>query len=432
MVRPTKKYFAKTEEDFIGMVIESNSDTTYTILPWEGDKTLKGNTKLYKVYCEVCNNNPLFKGKRFLIRKGDALFGYCPCACSSSYKMTEFEFESTCKTLCKSLGKIYKGLYKAEKNKTKSKLSIYCPQHNVVNSDMNLQTLRKTKHGCKLCANEAIKRSKLKTVKDFLQTFNLPNTVQVFKDNTYKDKQGQYLYWNLICNKCSYDKYVKAGICTGVFRTTRGQLQNGALPCRCNPTYSISKSRASFDIQEICEENGYKFLGFKNKGTTYSRVPFFYTCSVGHERESDHHKMVTCGYGCGKCSEGGVSYYPEQTEREDYLYFICLWDGKCDIFLKVGRSFHWRARYNEYKNAGFIIKEVLVLKGTHAVVWGLEQDCHKFAKEEHYMPSAKFGGSVLECFGTELGYSMESYIKSRNKELKLEIVYDKESLNESN
>jgi hypothetical protein len=40
-----KKYFAATEEDFVGMEILSNTGTTYTILPWNGfNKCYASNT----------------------------------------------------------------------------------------------------------------------------------------------------------------------------------------------------------------------------------------------------------------------------------------------------------------------------------------------------------------------------------------------------
>ena len=395
-----KKYFAKTEEDFVGMEILSNKDSKYTILPWNGKRTENTKVKLYPIHCQVCEESPIFFDRTFYIRKGDALFGYTPCGCSGKFKMSEVELGRLASKLCEDSGKTFVKVFDYNsKHINKSLLSIYCPIHDTVYDKTSLNSLRTGAKGCLACGKEGIRESKFKTTEQFLDSFKLPDHVQVINDTVTEDNEGQKKYWYLFCDKCSYDKYVKAGICTGTFRTTRGQLQRGALPCRCNPTYPVTKERAKYDILKVCNERGYTFDDFVGQDKWYNRVKFSYTCSGGHNSLSDHHKMVTMGYGCSSCVKYG--YYKETPDREDYLYLVLLWDRVDDVFSKVGRSFHGDVRYSEYKKANLIVSELLMLKGRHEDVFDLEQECHKFVSDEHYIPNTEFGGMVRECFGVE-------------------------------
>lgn len=418
-----KKYFAATEEDFIGMEILNNAGTSYSILPWDGKRAEKDNVKLYPVHCKVCEVSDIYFDSKFYIRKGDALCGYTPCGCSKTYKMNDIEFNRTCKMLCDSIGKDFLGVHRYDSEKLKNtQLSIYCPVHCSIQNHTTYNTLRAGSHGCTQCSVEGTRNSKFKTTEQFLDTFKLPDHVQVINDTVTEDKEGQKKYWYLFCDKCSYDEYVKVGICTGTFKTTRGQLQKGALPCRCNPTYPVTKEMAKYGILKACQAKGYTFQGFTGQEETYSKAKFSYTCTSGHNSESNHHKMVTMGYGCAKCLSYG--YYKDTPDREDFLYLISLWDRTDDIFSKVGRSFNVKTRYKEYTSKGLVTEEFMVLKGRHENIYNLEQACHRHLGFDHYVPDTKFGGSATECFGLGMIPLAAKYLRENSGKYNIQVMKD--------
>lgn len=421
------KYIAKTEEDFVGMKIKSNQGTVYEILPWDGKRTEKGNVKLYPIRCEVCEKSPVYFDSKFYIRKGDALCGYTPCGCSRSYKMNREQLDRVCTKICEDAGKRFLGVAEYnEKTINKSLLVIYCPIHNTTQSTTSLNSMRGGSYGCDLCAREGISKSKIKTDEYFLSTFKIPDHVSLTRDTITEYQKGYKPYWYLTCDKCSNDKYVKAGLCSGIFKTTHGQLQSGQLPCRCSKSKGLTKEMVMFDIEAVCRKRGYTFHDFVEEPRSYGRAKFTYTCNRGHLNYSDRHKMVTMNYGCKKCSEFGTTY--STPDREDFLYLILLWDKECDIFLKVGRTFERRRRYREYIKEGLLVSEVLVLTGRHEGVYMLEQMCHDYLREEHYVPYYNFGGNKLECFGAEAINTAENYLREMSEAYDLEVVEDLISL----
>lgn len=107
------------------------------------------------------------------------------------------------------------------------------------------------------------------------------------------------------CENCSNDEYVNAGVCSGVFSSTWGNLKDGGTSCRCSvkPTwtseqqeYRINKSfgnKAKF----VRWDSGY--LGIKSK--------FWAKCENHVEWKASASDVTNNGSGCPLCAKTGYA-----------------------------------------------------------------------------------------------------------------------------
>ena len=118
----------------------------------------------------------------------------------------------------------------------------------------------------------------------------------------------------------------------------------------------------------VCDEVGYKALGFPNGYTTW-QSKFEYECpihgvqkvSIGAFTKRRNGTRCPCCYEDRRkeLSPGFYGWFPERATEKDYLYVINFNDGE---YLKVGRTFNmvWRLRGLKFesKNTKFEILSV--------------------------------------------------------------------------
>lgn len=76
-----------------------------------------------------------------------------------------------------------------------------------------------------------------------------------------KDTQGYYSWYKVTCPLCSYDEYVKEGVCDGIFKAMYGCLKIGGNPCRCGDSKNYKLDIYLHHVKKICENEGIEFIG---------------------------------------------------------------------------------------------------------------------------------------------------------------------------
>ena len=387
----------KTDEEIIGHKVPiKGTDRFYEVLPWDGGRTEKFNTKLFPICCEVCSNDKELFPDKILIRKGDIKKGYCPCGCAKVHSYNKEAINVICRRLAENLNHIeILDVYNTDGKIYNTTMDTYCSIHNYISEKVRYTNIKGNNgHFCNECGKDSLVNSKIKTIEHFKSTFDIPSTSYV----VYSGEVNSigHRYWYYICEKCSNDKYVKAGVCNGVFKTTTGELQRGKIPCRCKTYYSIPYNIAKFNIDAVCNEKSYTFIEWID-GYENGKSNFRYTCSLGHKNITNYHKFVTSDYGCKSCNVYG--FYEGRYNEQDTLYIIKLEDS-FESFYKIGRSFNVRDRYREYSKY-YVVTELFTHRDIHNKIYPLEQDLHVRCNDLHYLPSINFGGATYECFNTD-------------------------------
>jgi len=374
-------------------VFIKNTKKYYTVLPWEGDRFSTNNVKMYPIYCEVCSNDKELFPEKILIRKGDALKGYCPCACSGGYKYSELQYKILVKRNIQNKPNLsivdFEDPYKGIKS---TRFSTYCSIHNTYNYKQKLNSrFCSHKFFCHKCSKDSLSKSKIKSTKTYLENLT-GEGYYLIKDPIKKCSGGFHRYWYYFCDTCSKDNYVKLGLCSGTFSTTTGALQMGQKPCRCN-SVKYNKAMATYLINTFTEERGYSFINWVESYTNAS-TPFEYACKEGHINRSSLNKILQ-GYGCKSCNNYG--FYPSRSTEVDTLYVIELKNTEETPFVKIGRSFNTKERFREYTKS-YDVEILYTKRSTHREIFNLEQKLLQFFADFSIIPTEKFGGSSKECF----------------------------------
>lgn len=119
----------------------------------------------------------------------------------------------------------------------------------------------------------------------------LPGTV-FFRDVKKK-------HWCVICPACSYDEYVKAGLCEGVFISYNGSLKEGKRPCRCSDRFSWSNEQYAYRIKK---ETGYDvaYVSKHVRWRSSSKVKLF--CNQHGIFKSSINDLLSKKSGCPFCA----------------------------------------------------------------------------------------------------------------------------------
>ena len=125
--------------------------------------------------------------------------------------------------------------------------------------DTNTITSLSTGVGCPRCAaistGVRFRKDDATLISSFRASGKFTDDVMFWKSHRESNGKG-CKHWHSTCPVCSSDKYVEAGLCSGVFESAAVSLQKGAKPCRCSPTYKWTKEQREFQINEKLKELG--------------------------------------------------------------------------------------------------------------------------------------------------------------------------------
>lgn len=338
--------------------------------------------RLFNCICNICSKDrELFPENAITTYKGNLIKGQTPCACSSSYKWSKSQNILRVKREYVKRGYIFHGWY---------------GNYNGVNTKLDLENPITGNRWCSTDIKHFLRGSgdpivghmttnDSKTIPDevyieqFIATGVFPEGTKFYR---CKDKS----YYEYTCPVCSYDEYVQAGVCTGVFTSYVSSLRKGIKSCRCNGNYKWSPFQQEYKIKKLCTEEGLTYNGWVGVYTdNYSR--FSWTCFNGHKRESTANGFINGGTRCRECyklecRERGYTngYFPERKDEIDFLYVINF----NNQYIKVGRSFDISERMKGNKGllscSGMSLDQLTILKfftATHQEVYDTEQWIHK-------------------------------------------------------
>ena len=342
------------QDDFCGSTLKGKSGNIISIL---GHNSLTGNKKKYVVHCSVCSiDEELFPKGSLKCNKYKLLSGCSPCGCNGKYKWSIVQREVLIRRRCDKTGYIFIAFERKQKGAF-TKIKLYNPVTR--------------NHSLTVRDDEA-------RVSIFKGTGKFPEG-STFTRSSLKDKRGESCIWEYTCPTCSEDKYVKAGVCTGVFLSTNNALKLGKLPCRCTIGKGYTKPQRGFDILEKLKECSGLFRGWIGKYTNGKDSKFKWCCKEGHDNITKVAPFLggtrcrVCSYLAKSCGNG---HYEDREEEEDYLYIVLPRDGVVPLdYFKVGRSFSPNKRLYGLKSVAKLDFEIHKLyKGTHKQVYAVEQE----------------------------------------------------------
>lgn len=201
-------------------------------------------------------------------------------------------------------------------------------------------------------------------------------------------------FYILKCSKCNQDKELFGG---GYFRSLKGHLVKGQVPCGCGRRPRWSKEQYRVLCKRKAQEIGYTFLGFdgdwKNQ-TTKIRM----SCEKHGEWGSGIiHSLISSGYGCPGCKV-------EVLTKSDSVMITSFFDSggfhpdtkfwRSDRLNNQGRYPYWHMSCPECGESGESISN-------HLQTGHRPCACSKMRQQECYINLIKneYNGAVAIKFG---------------------------------
>lgn len=163
---------------------------------------------------------------------------------------------------------------------------------------------------CKKCNDRRTGATRLKSdevmVGSFFSSGQFPEGTKFWKSDR-ETLGGSKSFWFSTCIICSVDKYVQAGVCTGVFESFSGSLQVGNKPCRCSPSYKWTEDQRQLQIEERIREANlpYTFEKWTSVGKGIQST-FLLKCNKHFTTRSiSVYNFLSNRSGCYECSGFG-------------------------------------------------------------------------------------------------------------------------------
>ena len=404
---------AKPIETLIGDSFTTKKGNTLTVT---GVTTKSCGNKFSILSCDICSRDGEMwaDGSITTVWSTVKMRGRIPCGCSGNAKLSQEQYKVLIDRWCNDRSMEFISWItasgKVNANTEFLAKNLKCPNHSTYRNTLkNVMTKwvgnpldYKTTMQKILCKPDEYFIDKFMSTGRFLEG-------TVFTRNTERmSKSGTYNYWDYYCPKCSEDKCVKLGLCSGVFTATSTWLggKNGGLSCRCSKKYEWNEGEVTSDIKTICQNEGYTFIGYvggyKGKGSS----SFKWICNKGHQKVNRVQGFLDLGHRCSSCNSNASTngYYEDRRDEEDYLYILNF----NNHFIKVGRSFDVKRRINELSRlSGIPIEKIYiesVYTSNHKTVFETEQESHLANIDFHIT----FDWCKTECFDTE---SFEAFIE---------------------
>ena len=269
-------------------------------------------SKMYKVHCNVCAvDSELFGGGHFLSTLGNLNQGQIPCGCSKSYRWSAEQYAVRVSRICDVKGYDFLGFNGSTVRNT-TKIQLKCRRDGFVWESTTIAHLL-SGNGCLECAKEIMSKSSKKKdddmVKSFLASGKFTDSYKFWRSDS-KNTTGFRTLWNYECPTCSFDEYVKAGTCSGLFSAGSSEIINGNKNCRCSVAYRWTAEQRVLQINNIIQKEKlqYKFVGWESdKRNSDSKI--IMNCEKHGEWCVDISSFVNGGSRCRSCSKTGFRPY---------------------------------------------------------------------------------------------------------------------------
>lgn len=377
----------KIEEDFIGSIFYTQNGSTLTV-------TGK-NVGKYTVECSKCSKDKELFPEPFTIESWRLKKGVIPCGCSKAKNWTEEQYKIRVLRKCKEKGYALHG-WAGEYLKARTKLKLYNP---VTGNEWESTDI----NGFLSNDKEDPVLHRIKTSEKFRKDDEY--FIEIFK-STGKFKEGTKFTrtsnndWTYTCPVCSDDEYVRAGVCSGIFKSLSGTLKNGGLSCRCSNRYTPTEELREYQIKKVLKREGGKFLNWVDTFRN-SNSKFDWLCDEGHPCKTSVSKFLS-GQRCPSCAGSSYGYFFKRKDEYDTLYISTI--SSLDFF-KIGRSFEPERRLkentrriNKYYNDEFEVETSHTFSSDHKTIFNLEQLLIGIDRDSLYnldRPEDTYGSSEL-------------------------------------
>ena len=377
-------------DDFIGREFPTPKGGVLTVVKLSDNKCCSN--KRYLCVCSICSKDKELFPSLFDVLPSN-LKKCTPCGCAKSPRWTEYQNLIRVRRECTKRKYIFHGF--AEKYKgTTTKLSLENPATSSKWSTTNINSFLGGV-GDPVAGRELVREGSVVPVEQHIKDFF--RTGSFLEGTLFKPSEDKKYFYNYECPRCSFDEYVKEGLCTGIFQSFIGHLKDGKLSCRCSTHPSWTEKQREYQLKEICKKDGLTFVGWETEYKRYTSY-FFWLCKEGHLCKTSVDNFIR-GNRCITCAEGACNgHYPLRHTEDDYLYIMLL----DDIMIKCGRSFNFKRRSREVEIASSKKVEVLHLfTGTHKEVYDIEQkvkDIMYVNGLNYYTTNSTTWGGSTECY----------------------------------
>jgi len=221
----------------------------------------------------------------------------------------------------------------------------------------------------------------------------------VFTNNN--SKHGLDIY----CSVCRLDKYSVLGF---EYKTSSRvyDVVKGKLSCRCSKQSKLPVSILRYKaLNEVRLKN---FKPITDLGTVKLKSDKVKWVYEKHQIcfETPLHillKNKNCCTVCMQEHKENLSFRinKDRLSDPDSLYIIRLTDEE-ESFIKIGRTFLPKERFNYYKNRGYSLEFIDYYIASHEDICRLEVMVGKSLKDYQYTPIKTFNGSKRECYSNKI------------------------------
>lgn len=283
-----------------------------------------GRDRIFLAHCRVCVKDSELHGiGNYKVTKDAIKNLTIPCGCSTRVLWTKDQIKILAERKCKEQDLEFLGFNDEYKNQH-SKLLLKCNKHSVIWSTTSYSSLHRGA-GCPEC-----KKDKVSTANKKPDDFHISQFVSTgsFKIGT-KFTRISTRRWEYTCPVCSRDKFVKAGLCTGVFTADGGHLRQGCLSCRCSSRFAWTRPQRQLLLTEaIDKHHNIDFVKWVDHHNI-SSARVILKCKDHGEWEVNSESFIRLGIGCPKCAHEatGDRFRTPKKDREKEIQNIILDEG---------------------------------------------------------------------------------------------------------
>lgn len=261
--------------------------------------------KNYLIKCNICSNDHELHGAGiYLLSTSNLNKEQISCGCSIKPSLSKYQYSVRIKRLCTNELKFTD----FENFNGSNSICIFeCINHGLVKINLNrfLNNGVRCKY-CAICKNaEKHKINDENHITDFMNTgVFIEGTI--FCRSERKDSYGYKKFWCYKCPICSYDEYVQAGLCTGIFEGYITSLKRGIVSCRCTSNFRWTQKQREYQLRKkfIEDNHGYNFIRWKeNNGYDDALSKCVLKCPNNNhlEYESSFNDTFNNSRGCPEC-----------------------------------------------------------------------------------------------------------------------------------